>query len=489
MDRKKPTVAVIGAGIAGLVTAKTLAQDGFDVCVLEKDGHLGGTWSPSNTYPGLRTNNTKQTYEFSDHAYPEDTDLSPRAEQVRAYLESYADRFAIREMIRFRQEVVSIDRPPSPDAAWTVKYRPAGGDGPESAASFDFIAVCNGVYHRPNIPEIPGAQSFRGRILHSSQVTSQSYGTGDQVVVVGGGKSAFDCATYAARQGMQPVLVYRRAQWMAPRFLPGDKIPGDWLVTSRLLAAFLIYHHTGTGQRILHTAGYPLVRLWWTLLRQGWRKSLQIPPAMVPDGKLPQGIEKIGVGGDFYGVLNEGKARSVRGTVARFTPGGVVLADGTELPATVVIFATGWHQTLAFLSEDLRRKIAGAGYIRLYRQIVPPSVSRIGFIGYAASVASQLTAEIGAHWLSEYFLGALRLPPADAMNRDIDRVHAWAEKHFPNRPTEGFIGPHLSHYIDDLMRDLRLPHKRAGGFFTEHFGLFRPSRYAGLSDERRQARS
>jgi dimethylaniline monooxygenase (N-oxide forming) len=82
------TVAVIGAGIAGLVTAKTLAQDGFDVQVFEKGNDLGGTWALSRTYPGLRTNNTKQTYEFSDHPYPDDTELSPRADEVRSYLES-----------------------------------------------------------------------------------------------------------------------------------------------------------------------------------------------------------------------------------------------------------------------------------------------------------------------------------------------------------------------------------------------------------------
>ena len=108
----KNTVAVIGAGIAGLVTAKTLAQDGFDVRVFEKDADLGGTWAPSRTYPGLRTNNTKQTYEFSDHAYPDSTELFPRAEEVRRYMESYADRFEIRELTQFNKEVVAVDRSP-----------------------------------------------------------------------------------------------------------------------------------------------------------------------------------------------------------------------------------------------------------------------------------------------------------------------------------------------------------------------------------------
>ena len=92
-QQKKKSVAVVGAGIAGLVTAKTLTQDGFDVSVFEKDKYLGGTWSKSRTYPGLRTNNTKHTYEFSDHIYPDSADTFPRAEEVRDFLESYADQF------------------------------------------------------------------------------------------------------------------------------------------------------------------------------------------------------------------------------------------------------------------------------------------------------------------------------------------------------------------------------------------------------------
>jgi cation diffusion facilitator CzcD-associated flavoprotein CzcO len=48
-------VCVLGAGIAGLVTAKVLRDDGFEVIVLEKLPTIGGVWAPSRTYPGLRT--------------------------------------------------------------------------------------------------------------------------------------------------------------------------------------------------------------------------------------------------------------------------------------------------------------------------------------------------------------------------------------------------------------------------------------------------
>jgi len=81
-------VCVIGAGIAGLVTAKVLREDGFDIVVLEKEATIGGVWAASRTYPGLRTNNPRESYAFSDHPYPATADAFPTAEQVRAYLKS-----------------------------------------------------------------------------------------------------------------------------------------------------------------------------------------------------------------------------------------------------------------------------------------------------------------------------------------------------------------------------------------------------------------
>lgn len=101
-------VAVIGAGIAGLVTAKIFLSSGFEVVVFEKEPALGGVWTASRTYPGLRANNSKQTYGFSDFPYPDSVAPYPEAEEIRNYLESYADHFTIRPHIRFNCEVTNL---------------------------------------------------------------------------------------------------------------------------------------------------------------------------------------------------------------------------------------------------------------------------------------------------------------------------------------------------------------------------------------------
>jgi dimethylaniline monooxygenase (N-oxide forming) len=84
-------VAVIGAGVAGLVSAKVLKADGFHVTVFEKDSTVGGVWSPTRAYTELRTNNPREAYAFSDFPHPASSDEFPTAGQAHAYLESYAE--------------------------------------------------------------------------------------------------------------------------------------------------------------------------------------------------------------------------------------------------------------------------------------------------------------------------------------------------------------------------------------------------------------
>lgn len=53
------SVGIIGAGVAGLVSAKVLKRDGFDVTVFEKESTIGGVWAESRAFPGLRSINRR----------------------------------------------------------------------------------------------------------------------------------------------------------------------------------------------------------------------------------------------------------------------------------------------------------------------------------------------------------------------------------------------------------------------------------------------
>lgn len=308
-----------------------------------------------------------------------------------------------------------------------------------------------------------------------------------RVMVIGAGKSALDCATFAAQRGAPTTLLFREPHWMVPRFFFG-RIRIDYLLMNRFSELFMAYHRPTRAEAFLHGPARFLVRLWWRQNNALIRRMVGMPEVFRPDTPLPSGFENIGVGEDFYKVLRAGKLVARRGSVAQFTETGIELESGERLDADLVVFATGWRQGVPFLSPELRDLVQRDGRFRLYRFILPPRVPRLGFIGYASSIACQFTSEVAAHWLSEHFLGRLRLPSVREMEEEIERVQHWLSKIVPRRDQGYFIGPYLIHYTDDLLRDMRVPTRRTKNVIAEYMSPFRPSRYATLSRERAEAR-
>jgi dimethylaniline monooxygenase (N-oxide forming) len=478
-------VCVIGAGIAGLGAAKVLKQDGFDIVVFEKDQELGGVWAASRGYPGLRANNSRDTYAFSDFPYPDTADEFPTAAQIRAYLNAYADRFALRSLISLSTEVVSVRR--TATHRFQVLVRPPVGN--ETAFEFDFVVVCNGLFSEPQTPQFDGQDLFRGPILHSSQLTDPRIVSRKRVVVVGAGKSPLDCAGWAARHAQLCTLVFRSPHWMAPRYVFG-RIRIDWVIFTRFFELFLPYHRMGRFEAFLHGPMRGFVRLWWRAWSTVARRFLGIPAVLVPDASLPAGFENIGVGGEFYDALKLGTLVLRRAHLGRFVSAHTLCLDTSEsVEADLVVLATGWRQGFAFLDDRLASQVRRDGRLWLYRHILPPEESHLGFIGYASSTACQLTSEVAAHWLSQCFRGELSLPAVADMDREIARVLEWASDVFPARSEGYFIGPYVSHYLDDLLRDMQLPSRRASSVFTEYLAPLWPHRYRNVAEQRRQRRS
>jgi dimethylaniline monooxygenase (N-oxide forming) len=127
------TVGIIGASIAGLATAKVLRQIGFTVCVLEKEADVGGVWSACRRYPGLTTQNPRETYEFSDFPMPSDYPEWPTGEQVQSYLHSYAEKFGLIAHIRLNTRVES--------ARWPVDVPQLASDNGSYLSSVHIFAL------------------------------------------------------------------------------------------------------------------------------------------------------------------------------------------------------------------------------------------------------------------------------------------------------------------------------------------------------------
>jgi cation diffusion facilitator CzcD-associated flavoprotein CzcO len=146
--REGARIAIVGSGPSGITAAKHALEAGFDVTVFEAGDRLGGQWdataSHSGVWPGMHTNTSRAMTAFSDFPAPATHPLHPTAEQVHAYLESYARAFGVVDRIRFATRVEDV-RP-----GWTV-------DGER----FDAVIVASGRFRRPRRPPVVAASVAR----------------------------------------------------------------------------------------------------------------------------------------------------------------------------------------------------------------------------------------------------------------------------------------------------------------------------------------
>ena len=122
------SVAIIGAGPAGLVTARYLNAHGFTPVIFEQGDRIGGQWSGnracSGVWPSLHTNTSRITTRFSDLDYEAGTPVFPSNVQVSQYIHRYAARFGLMDFVRLNTPIVNVDMK---DGGYEVRYRDAEG--------------------------------------------------------------------------------------------------------------------------------------------------------------------------------------------------------------------------------------------------------------------------------------------------------------------------------------------------------------------------
>ncbi|HEX2532648.1 MAG TPA: NAD(P)-binding domain-containing protein [Chitinophagaceae bacterium] len=476
-------IGIIGAGISGLTTAKAFLQKGYAVTVIEKAGMIGGVWEPSRSYLGVATQTTRDEYAYSDFPMPAEYPMWPSGKQVQAYLESYATAFDIKKHISFHTEVLDLRHE---GGQWHMRIADTL-DKRNTTVTFDFVAICTGTFHKPFVPDFPGAQSFRdagGAILHSSQVKCPSLLKDKSVAVIGFAKSATDIATLAADISKTCTLIYRKAQWKVPRFF-GNKINMKYLLFSRLSEAFFNGPRKTAGHKILHSAGKPIVWLQWRALEALLKKQFHLKACdMVPEHKIEDqiscalGVAPVG----FYENVQSGKIVGKRTEIERFEGRNVILKNGEVIAPDLVVCGTGFTQELPFLEDRARNMIIDKdGNYRLFRNIVHPKVPNLGFVGFNSSLFSTLTSEIAARWLVAYASKELQLPTAEKMKEEMDYMARWRHSFRPyaNVFKGTCIAPFNFKHLDTLMKDMGLKTKVSRSLF-EHLKPINPKDYSIL---------
>ncbi|KOU57412.1 cyclohexanone monooxygenase [Streptomyces sp. MMG1533] len=334
-------VAVIGSGFGGLGAAVRLRREGVtDFVVLERADSVGGTWR-DNTYPGCACDVPSHLYSFSFAPNPDWPRTFSGQEHIRAYLEHVADVFRLRPHIRLNSEVKMMTWN-AERLCWDIET--AGG-----SLSADFVVSATGPLSDPKIPEIPGLDSFPGKVFHSARWDHDYDLRGKRVAMVGTGASAIQIVPAVQPLAGRLTLFQRTPPWVMPRvdraITPAERALHRALpFTSRLRRGLL------WGIRELQVQAFTKrpdeLGLVEKLAKRNMARSVKDPALrakLTPDYRI--GCKRILLSSEYYPALAKPNVDVVASGLSEIRGSVLVAADGTETEADVIVFGTGFHVT------------------------------------------------------------------------------------------------------------------------------------------------
>ncbi|TPG55281.1 NAD(P)/FAD-dependent oxidoreductase [Sphingomonas glacialis] len=389
---------MVGAGLSGIGAGyhlQTLCPDRSYV-ILEGRSTLGGTWDLFR-YPGIRSDSDMYTLGYAFKPWTEAKAIAD-GPSILQYVGDTARDYGIDRHIRFDHHVQTASWSTS-DARWTVTAN--GPDGPTSLTC-NFLFMCSGYYNyaRGHTPEWAGTEQFAGRIVHPQFWPSDLDYSGKEVVVIGSGATAVTLVPAMAQTASHVTMLQRSPTYVVSR--PAEDAAANWL--RRKLPAMLAYRLVRWRNVLLGMAFFNLARkrpaktkqrlidMVQTELGPDYDVATHFTPRYNPwDQRLCLVPDA-----DLFAALKQGQASVVTDTIAHFTRDGIVLASGAELPADVVVTATGLELQLlsdvAFSVDGTPVDLAETyNYKGMMYSGVPNMASSFGYTNASWTLKADLT--------------------------------------------------------------------------------------------------
>ncbi|MBI2705889.1 MAG: NAD(P)/FAD-dependent oxidoreductase [Actinobacteria bacterium] len=370
------SVAIIGSGMSGLIAAHRLHQAGIDFVVFEKNEDVGGTWW-ENTYPGCRVDVPNHLYSYSFAQTGDWPQFFSSQEVLLDYFRTCADRFGLREHVRFCTEVTRVEFEDA-DQTWQVYTRDAGGK--VTTEVFNAVVSAVGQLNRPSMPAIEGTDSFAGEWFHSARWRDDISLDGKRVAVIGTGASAVQFIPHVAERAERLFVFQRTPPWLVPSEKYAEDLPDGMRWVLRHVPSYARWDRLWLFWRT-HEGLLPMAKVdpnWPDqersvsesndMIRQLLTGYLQlsVPDAEVFEKILPAypPIAKRVVfdNGTWGKTLLRDNVELIADRIDEINEKGIRTVDGTQHDVDVVIYGTGF-QASKFLTP---MKVTGLGGIDLH---------------------------------------------------------------------------------------------------------------------------
>ena len=478
-------IAIIGAGASGLCAAIQLGKLGIPYTIFEKNAEVGGTWY-ENRYPGCAVDTPNHFYQFSFEPNNNWPNYFSQRDAIQAYLEHCADKYEVRQHIRFNTEVSSVVFDEATQT-WLIQAIEKASQLSFNQATIETTAqysdhitiqttnatdrvehlhanavICAvGQLNRPAIPKLPGLEQYQGRVIHTAQWPDQIDLKGKKVALIGTGASAVQVGPAIAAQVESLAVLQRSGSWVVRRPNIDGVVSEDtkWVLNNVPFYApwyrFQLFWAFGDGLfealKIDPTwqGGSESISAFNARLRESMIKHIRrelvgrddLLKKVVPDFP-PFGKRVLGDAG-WYSMLKRDNVRLETGEIKQVHAKAVELEDGTLLEADILVMATGFQAGRMLWPMDIQ----GRGGVtirqkwsdddpRAFLGITAPEFPNFFMMyGPNTNIGHGGSALFLAECQTRYFMGliqALRTQPIrsvecrqdvhDRYNQEIDRL-------------------------------------------------------------------
>lgn len=357
----QPYVLVVGGGQGGIALGARLRQLGVPALVIDKHPRPGDQWR--NRYKSLCLHDPVWYDHLPYLKFPDNWPVFAPKDKVGDWLEFYT---RVMEVPYWSNTIATRAAYDEAAGEWTVHLE---REGKPLVLKPTHLVMATGMSGKPNIPSYPGAEVFQGEQHHSSQHPGPDAYAGKRVVVVGSNNSAFDICGALWEHGADVTMVQRSSTHIVKSDTLMDIGLGD-LYSERALEngvttekADLIF--ASLPYRIMHEFQIPL----YDQMRERDKDFYDRMEAAGFD--LDWGDDGSGLfmkylrrGSGYYidvgaaELVANGDVKLAKGQVDHLTETSVVLADGTELPADLVVYATGYGSMNGWAADLISQEVA-----------------------------------------------------------------------------------------------------------------------------------
>ncbi len=358
---KQPYVVILGGGQGGIALGARLRQLGVPTIIIEKNARAGDSWR--NRYKSLCLHDPVWYDHLPYLPFPPNWPVFAPKDKIGDWLEMYTK---IMELNYWSKTTAKSARFDEATKEWTVVVD-RGGE--EVVLRPKQLVLATGMSGKANLPKYPGMEKFKGDQHHSSKHPGPDAYKGKRAVVIGSNNSAHDICAALWENDVDVTMVQRSSTHIVKSDtlmdvglggLYSEKAVRGGMTTNKadLIFASLPY-------RILHEFQIPL----YDQMRE---RDAEFYAGLEKAGfKLDWGDDGSGLfmkylrrGSGYYidvgasQLIIDGKIKLAHGQVKEITETGVMLADGTHLPADVIVYATGYGSMNGWAADLIGKDVA-----------------------------------------------------------------------------------------------------------------------------------